>query len=758
MSVLELLIKASVLLGLVAAVTRLARQRTSAAVRHGLWTLAIAGVLVLPLAAVTIPHGVLDLPILPAESTTPPVRLTLAPGAAAAEAAALTDRAGHANTAGPAAVESAWRLSWTAVALVVYLAGVVLLVARLVTDHIRARRLVARATALDASEWSTLAAECRDELGIDWPVRVLRTDDGAMPMAVGLRRPVVLLPEVSDEWTAERRRAVMLHELAHVARHDCLTQALASLAVAVYWIHPGIWWAARRLQLEREFACDDLVLAAGAPAREYAGHLLDIAYSLRAHRAPALAVTMARTSQLEGRLLALLDAARHRAGLGRPARLLAVIATLAVVLPLAAVSTSVRVSARTLPVFESVGGTEFETVDVDTAAAPAGTHHAVLQASATDASSLAGTWELQAGRTAGEVYLELRQGHSSSGHSIPLSSLEGLSRAQLDRAGSVVFALRRDAGTFNFTGSLRDGVGAGTYTFTPSATFAAELARRGVDQPTAQEQHELATHDVGLALVDELRTQGYPTPKVADLVRAGHHGVTADYVKAMGGLGYSVGTMDALVRLRDHGVTPDYVRGLTAAGLPKLPAEALVNARDHGVTPDFIQALASFGYTSLGIDALVNARDHGITPDFVQALRSHGYSTLTLDQLVKARDHGVSADYVTGMSTLGYSALPIEGLVNARDHGVSVEYVKSMAALGYTRLPIETLVNLRDHGVTADYVSGLKALGYDALPTSELVMLRDHGVTPERAKRANDRAGTRLPPEMLRSLADGGMR
>ena len=87
---------------------------------------------------------------------------------------------------------------------------------------------------------------------------------------------------------------------------------LAAAACAVYWFHPAAWWIARRLRIERELACDDRVIAAGTEARDYAGHLLEIAYSLGGHRAPALAVSMARRHQLEGRLLAALDAARNR--------------------------------------------------------------------------------------------------------------------------------------------------------------------------------------------------------------------------------------------------------------------------------------------------------------------------------------------------------------------------------------------------------------------------------------------------------------
>ena len=141
-----------------------------------------------------------------------------------------------------------------------------------------------------------LSAECARSMEVQRRVHLLRSREHSMPMAFGTFRPAILIPAIADTWSYDRRRAVVMHELAHVARYDCLTQTLAFVACAIYWFHPGAWWAARRLRIEREIACDDRVIAAGAQAREYAGHLLEIAYAFSSQRAPALAVGMARAA------------------------------------------------------------------------------------------------------------------------------------------------------------------------------------------------------------------------------------------------------------------------------------------------------------------------------------------------------------------------------------------------------------------------------------------------------------------------------
>ena len=128
-----------------------------------------------------------------------------------------------------------------------------------------AARARARPTCDDA-EWARLLRECARPHGRRRPVRLLRSRERSMPMTFGTRRPAILIPAIADTWTDDRRRAVLLHELAHVARYDCLTQTLAFAACAVYWFHPGAWWVARRLRVERELACDDRVIAAGTAA------------------------------------------------------------------------------------------------------------------------------------------------------------------------------------------------------------------------------------------------------------------------------------------------------------------------------------------------------------------------------------------------------------------------------------------------------------------------------------------------------------
>src|SRR6185503_9330111 len=158
------------------------------------------------------------------------------------------------------------------------------------------------------------------------------------PMTFGVINPVVLLPGDADEWPEERRRIVLLHELAHVHRLDSLTHIFTQIACAVYWFNPLVWIAAARLRAEAERACDDWVLRAGMRASTYADHLLDMVRTIGRLHTPAAALPMAQRSTFEGRLLAILEPGLNRNGLTRGQAVLLTAIIAVVVFPLAAVT------------------------------------------------------------------------------------------------------------------------------------------------------------------------------------------------------------------------------------------------------------------------------------------------------------------------------------------------------------------------------------------------------------------------------------
>jgi hypothetical protein len=189
------------------------------------------------------------------------------------------------------------------------------------------------AEAITDAGWLTLLDEVTATLGFRGRVSLRRSDRTTVPVACGLWRPTLLMPMDADEWSVDRRRVVLLHELAHVKRRDCRLQAVAQLACAWHWFNPLAHIAVAKLRAEQERACDDLVLAAGTDGPAYADHLFEIARAFRFDPLPRWAMlAMAAPSQLEDRVLAILDAGRRRHTPTRLTRMMsAVVAAVAVV-------------------------------------------------------------------------------------------------------------------------------------------------------------------------------------------------------------------------------------------------------------------------------------------------------------------------------------------------------------------------------------------------------------------------------------------
>jgi TonB family protein len=144
-------------------------------------------------------------------------------------------------------------------------------------------------------------------IGVRVP-RVLTHDGPGSPFVVGLLKPVMVVPQsqMLDENACE---ATLLHELAHLRRHDPWIRALQSILNVVLFFWPVFRWTNRRLEFWRELACDDEALRHGALSeREYARHLLETHRHVREASTPALAMAMVSfTSQLERRIDMLLN-------------------------------------------------------------------------------------------------------------------------------------------------------------------------------------------------------------------------------------------------------------------------------------------------------------------------------------------------------------------------------------------------------------------------------------------------------------------
>ncbi|HXD48418.1 MAG TPA: M56 family metallopeptidase [Gemmatimonadaceae bacterium] len=342
-------LKATALLAMTAVLVRLL-HRSSAAVRHLIWMVGLGGAVALVVLSAVLPAWrVVPMPsavgttvhLFPnfVGSSANPVSLertsTDAPLSVAADK--HVDEAPIAPSGPAASPTPSNRPSWTTLAFALWLAGVIAIVARYTVSRVALARLASRSTPADRTMFD---AQIVREMRVARPVSIRTSVDVDLPITWGIVHPQIVLPVEALEWSAECRRHVLQHELAHIRRLDAATQLVAQAASALFWFNPLAWYAVGAMRRERERACDDCVLAGGAVASDYAGDLL----ALVTRHGPAdrysVALAFARASHFEGRLLALLDPTVRRSAMSARSVMLTAGLTLALVAPLAAMQSA----------------------------------------------------------------------------------------------------------------------------------------------------------------------------------------------------------------------------------------------------------------------------------------------------------------------------------------------------------------------------------------------------------------------------------
>jgi TonB family protein len=318
----NLALKSTVLLAAAWVAAWSLRQRTAAA-RHLVWMAAFAAALALPAFALALPA--MGLNWQPAWLTAPTTLLFNATAAASVGGAVAPTPSAVAQAATPAG-HSSTPIDWTLFAILLWSGGAAVLLIQMSAAYVRMAYARRRARPFAAD--STLPRS----------VAVLEGAPGSMPLTFGVLNPAIFMPPEACAWSEDRRRMVLRHEFAHVERNDVATHLAARTSLSLLWWNPLAWIAWREFLKEREKAADDLVLESGARATDYAGHLLEIARSMQSEPAAAwAAVAAARRSQLEGRLLSILDASVSRKPTPRWMVLAAAAAAIALCAPFAAV-------------------------------------------------------------------------------------------------------------------------------------------------------------------------------------------------------------------------------------------------------------------------------------------------------------------------------------------------------------------------------------------------------------------------------------
>ena len=158
-------------------------------------------------------------------------------------------------------IEGADRFEWHVGALLLWLVGMVVVLALAVVAQHRYRQRLRSATPFQAR--------------LGWPV-LLAADVDTGPALVGAWRSRIVLPlDFSERYDATEQMLILAHESAHARRGDGWWSLFAHMLVAPLWFHPLVWWALAAFRHDQEMACDAVVLREhGTQRRSYASAML----------------------------------------------------------------------------------------------------------------------------------------------------------------------------------------------------------------------------------------------------------------------------------------------------------------------------------------------------------------------------------------------------------------------------------------------------------------------------------------------------
>jgi beta-lactamase regulating signal transducer with metallopeptidase domain len=230
----------------------------------------------------------------------------------------LTPKSNAVNTVTSTfSLPSHWAL-WLALAWAV---GASVFLLRIVAGVLQIRGLRKRSTPI---ELSSLGAGVRKQLqdhGLRRELGLYSSSEVRVPLAIGFLHPAIILPS----WTlkglsAQELNSVVVHEIAHIRRWDDWTNLAQKVVAALFFFHPAVWWIENRLELEREMACDDVVLSEDSNPREYANCLVSLAEKSFSRRQIGLAqAAVMRMRHIAQRITQILDTNRcHRTTIAKP--------------------------------------------------------------------------------------------------------------------------------------------------------------------------------------------------------------------------------------------------------------------------------------------------------------------------------------------------------------------------------------------------------------------------------------------------------
>jgi beta-lactamase regulating signal transducer with metallopeptidase domain len=623
-ALLHLLWQATIVAGILAAVLSLMSRQTASA-RYVVSCGALSLVFAMFVATTVRAYDPAAAPIVAsptAKGETIQVSLTRIPLLLAETAAVgLRDRA-------IAAVSSARKALPSIVAI--WLAGVVLLSARLLLGWMTARRLAHRGAQPANADWHRVATRLSGALGLRRAVTLLESAAVEVPSVIGTLRPIILLPASAlTGLTPEQIEMVLAHELAHIRRHDFLVNLLQAVVETLMFYHPAVWWMSRRVRIERENCCDDLAVAVCGNPIQYARALT----RLEELRAPVSSMVVSANGGSLLERIRRIAAGRAEGSSSSPRWAAAV------------VMLSMLILAVAVPSLPALAQREEKKAEKAT---PATTSVEVVEPAEESERAEVVTEE------PGDVDMSMDR--------------------DIDPA---VEAMDLEGFDYELVPPAPEPPEPPDWPVAMIAPVAPTPRPYGIPVPMVAPRPMAVPTPMATPRPPRAPMPPTPVAMLADFdfdfdFEQDDDGESDRELGAGGKL-----TVDELISLRATGVTPAYVNTMREQ-FPGLTLRQVTSMSAVGVTPEFLREMRDAGFEVKSAREATGLRAVGVTPEWVRELRAAGVKIESAKEASNLRALNVTADFVKRLAKAGYANLTPRELSRLAAAGVDEDFIRDM--------------------------------------------------------------------------------
>lgn len=543
-------------------------------------------------------------------------------------------------------------IDWPSCFVWTWLAGVVGFGARAAGGWMYVERLYREKRSALLPVLARRCAQLQRTLGIDRTIAYFESALVDAPAVIGWFRPIVLLPASAlTGLSADQLDAIIVHELAHIQRLDCLVNMFQIAAETLLFYQPAVWWVSKVIRVERENCCDDIAVAICGDAGTYA-RALTLLETWRAAPSIMLAANGGSLKSRVTRLLGLDTIVRSvpRAGLAAVTVLCAAGVVLA--------STSFHYG---LPA-GSDNGSSATSTDSTFAIAE-------LRPPAPPPSSSA--WPEACRRPAPAPAL--------------LVATAGFKRVP-------AAAARAEAEADLLTAEAQDtSQASATASSDTASSYIQGLQAAGLKNISVDELIALKIQGVTPEYVREMRAAGLE-PSTGDLIAMKVEGVTPDYIRQVRQT-WPDATVREMIGMKVQGITPEYVRGVRQTW-PQAGLHDIIGMKVQGITPDYVREVRQT-WPDAGIHDIIGMKVQGVNPSDKAEFERLGLGNLSVHEAIAFRVQNVTPDYVRSLESAGLGKLTPHEVISAKVQGISPEFIREVQAHGFKNLTLHQLIGLK---------------------------------------------------------------